>query len=346
MSKRALAGKRAAWGLVLACALIGPVRTAHAGVDEERAAARALAQQGSEAFTAKRFSDAVDLFQRAESLIHSPVHLLYLARANAELGHLVKAQEAYIRINRETLAADAPPAFQKAVEQASAELETLRPRIASATVTITGAGATSPQLFVDEQPVAAVLVGVPIPLDPGTHHFVAKAEGMTDAVAELTMAEGHQGKVELTLTPGPAAPPGAETGTTQPPPAHEPSNTGTIMRYSAYGSFALGAIGLGLGTVFILDSGKKSDDASERFKTCRALAGGCPTSEQSEISAIDDEAASSKGIAVTGFVVGGLGVAAGVTLLLLAPSDDETASTKPQFRPWIGLGSAGVSGTF
>lgn len=349
------AEKSATWVLVLACVLLGQSPLwqgglAQAATDEERAAARSLAQQGSDAFSAKRYADAVDMFERAESLIHSPVHLLYIARASVELGRLVKAQEAYIKISREQLAADAPPAFHKAVDQANAELEALRPRIASAKVKISGAEQATPQLLVDGQPVPAVLVGVPIPLDPGTHHFEARADGMTAAAADLTVAEGHQGELELVLVPAPNAPAQPASGANPPPaPAHDAardSGNADVLRYSAYGAFGLGAVGLGLGTVFALDASSKSKDADDRFDACSAM-GGCSTAEQSEIKGIDDDAASSRALGITGFVVGGVGVAAGITLLVLASGeDDETASTAPRVTPWVGWGSAGLSGSF
>jgi tetratricopeptide (TPR) repeat protein len=328
---------------------MGRAPVAEAAPDEERAAARSLAQQGSEAFSAKRFADAVDMFERAESLIHSPVHLLYIARASVELGRLVKAQEAYIKISREQLAADAPAAFEKAVDQANAELEALRPRIASAKVKISGAEQATPQLLVDGQPVPAVLVGVPIPLDPGTHHFEARADGMTSAAADLTVAEGHQGELELVLVPAPSSAAASQPSSAVPaPPAHDAAGdggNGDILRYSAYGAFGLGAVGIGLGTVFALDASKKSKDADDRFAACKAD-GSCEAVD-TEISAIDDDAATSRGIAITGFVVGGVGIAAGITLLVLAAGeDDDVASVSPQVRPWIGWGSAGLSGTF
>src|SRR5882672_8884200 len=85
-------------------ALVGSLavsQTAFAQTDEQRSGARAAATQGAQAFSEKRWADAIDLFTRAESLVHSPVHLLYLARAYEKLGSLVKARESYIKITNE-----------------------------------------------------------------------------------------------------------------------------------------------------------------------------------------------------------------------------------------------------
>jgi hypothetical protein len=48
-------------------------------------------------------------------------------------------------------------------------------------------------------------------------------------------------------------------------------------------------------------------------------------------------------ISTAGFVVGGVGVAAGLTLLLTAPKSPETEA---HVSPWVGIGSAGVRGRF
>src|SRR5262245_168260 len=87
---------------------------AAAQTDEQRAAARAVATEGAAAFNQGRFKDAVDLFTRAEALVHAPPHLLFLARAHAKLGQFVKAREAYMKILKEQLTANAPPAFRNA----------------------------------------------------------------------------------------------------------------------------------------------------------------------------------------------------------------------------------------
>ncbi len=89
----------------------GVASTASAQTDEARASARAAATQGLHALQEGRYKDALDLCTRAESLMHAPTHLLLIARAQTKLGHLVEAREAYIKIERDHLAANAPRAF-------------------------------------------------------------------------------------------------------------------------------------------------------------------------------------------------------------------------------------------
>src|SRR5262245_47766485 len=84
--------------------------TVHAQTDEQRAGARSLATEGATAFKDGRYKDAVDLFTKAESLMHAPPHLLYLARSHVKLGQYVKAREAYLRITKEQLPGNSPQA--------------------------------------------------------------------------------------------------------------------------------------------------------------------------------------------------------------------------------------------
>ena len=73
----------------LALALLTAAPMADAQTNSERAGARAAAGEGLKAFNEGRHAEAIDLFTRAESLVHAPPHLLYIARANEKLGWLV-----------------------------------------------------------------------------------------------------------------------------------------------------------------------------------------------------------------------------------------------------------------
>ena len=102
----------------------------------------------------------------------------------------------------------------------------------------------------------------------------------------------------------------------------------------------MGAVGLGLGTVFLLKAGSKHSQADD---LCTLPGGACPTSQKDAIDQLDNEAKKAKGAAIAGFVVGGIGIAAGVTLLMMS---NGASSNQASIQPWIGLGSAGVSGRF
>ncbi len=303
-----------------------------------------MAEQGAAAFGEKRFADAVDLFTRAEALVQSPVHLLYIARANTELGRLVKAQEAYIKIVRTQLEPGSPNAFKKAVSEAEAELERLKPRIPQVTVHVTGAEGAPPEVFVDGEAVPPVMVGVAMPIDPGTRKFEARAEGMVPAERELVVEEGQQSEVELELVAAPTqvAPSISEATSSDvaiAPPRQDDSNA---MLIGAWSGVAVGVVGVGLGTWFFVDKLGIESDADDLAAQCSRS---CQEPQRSEIEQKDQDAADAGTKALIAYAVGGIGFAAGVTLFVLSGSESDVAQG-PTVAPWVGLGSVGFRGRF
>jgi hypothetical protein len=310
-----------------------------------------MAEQGIQAFNDQRYQDAADLFERAESLVHSPIHLLYQARANLKVGQLVKAQEAYIRIIREKFRDDAPGSFKSAQESALAEVEEIKPRLAKLTVKVLGVkqGAT---LTVDGNPVPAVLIGVEMPMDPGAHKLEVSAEGYAPQAATVTLSEGQREALVLTLKAGAGgasgAIPAAGEPTTAQPESHTappdgkstPGGGSDGLRIGSYVAFGVGAVGLGVGTVFLLQGSSKSDEADKKFAAFKR-----GNATQDQVNALDDEADSSNNLGTVGLVVGGAGVATGIVLYLLSGDSQEQAHA-PGVTPWVGLGSAGLSGRF
>ena len=68
--------------LALVCAELLSARSQAQTTDDQQAGARAAATAGAQAFAEKRWRESLDLFTRAESVIRSPVHELYLARTH------------------------------------------------------------------------------------------------------------------------------------------------------------------------------------------------------------------------------------------------------------------------
>src|SRR4051812_49206453 len=139
-----------------------------AQTDLERATARDAANNGRNAFDAGKYEKAIDYLSRAEQLVHSPTHLLYMARAQAKLGRLVAAHETYLKITRETLASNAPKAFVSAQSPAEKEQDGIDGRLPSVTVMLKGA-TSAPDVTVkmDGTALPPAMIGIPLPADPG-----------------------------------------------------------------------------------------------------------------------------------------------------------------------------------
>jgi hypothetical protein len=348
-ARRALAG-------LVAIAMVAAAVPSAAQTDEERASARALGQQGVQAMAEKRWADAADLFQRADAVVHAPPFVLYLARADVQLGKLVTAQETYRRLVREKLPPDAPKAFAAAQADGAKELQALEPRIPSINIQLTGAASAA--VTMDGQNVPAALVGVAHPIDPGEHSFQATSAGMASQVVTVTVKEGSSQTVSLELrpttvagaTPGAAGAPSASPapGATEPAPgeSHAPSSSLRIAGYSALG---LAAAGITVGVVLALQSHQKASDSKALCPggTCSAADAQASQALHSQMDSLNGQATTFGQLSVTSFVVGGVAAAGGVALLLLqgheAPAQ---SSARAPVRAWIGPGAAGVAGEF
>src|SRR5450432_2057654 len=194
-----LAAKLSLSVCALTLALAARAPSAFAQSDDDRAGARAAATEGVAAFNQQHWAESADLFARAESLVHSPVHLLYLARSQAKLGKFVKARENYNRVVREPIAANAPDAFHKAQESAQQEVGQIEPHIGSIAVKLVGATAQQVTVTMDGEKISPALIGVPHPVDPGKHDFKASGPGFEGDPATATVGDGGTASVTIQI---------------------------------------------------------------------------------------------------------------------------------------------------
>lgn len=311
-----------------------------ATADDARAAARTTATAGVRAMNEGRWSDAMALFARAEALVHAPPHLLYFARASAKLGKLVQANEAYLKILRETLAPTAPKAFVDAQAAAAAEQPAVEQRLPRLTIVVQGTRAHEAHVTVNGTEVPNALVGIAAPHDPGGLVLQAVAPGWKSDTAKVTLREGARETVKLVLSI-----PVAVATTSAPPPAPAPPAPKTGLRVAGWISVAIGVAGLGAGTYFVVDSQGNRDAASALCTLPNNL---CPPAQRSTIEAHDSAAKTSAILAWVGYGVGGAAVVVGSVMLLLSRGRSEPAAAPKTgaVQPWFGPGSAGVSGTF
>ena len=321
---------------------MGAGTTAYAQTDEARAQARAAATQGLKALQDGRYKDALDLCTRAETLMHAPTHLLLIARVQTKLGHLVEAQEAYIKIEREHLAPNAPRAFVDAQSAATDEQATLGPRVPSLKVDVEGAAPSDLQITLDGAPFSSALVGMASPINPGTHTLAVTSATATADPVTITIAEGAKQTATLVLNitavaeqPAQSTAPASEA-TAEAPPAPQHSGLTT----AGWIGVGMGVAGLVVGTVFVV---KNHSDRNDANGLCGA--GGCPESKKPEISSFDDSANSAATLSWVSYGVGAAGLVTGGVLLLLGHGK-HAAPQSGQVTPWVGRHAAGVRVTF
>ncbi len=324
-------------------ALIGVslARPAWAQAEVDRATARTLGVAGGKALEAKDYKAAEDDFRRADSLVHAPTLLLGLARALAGQGRLVEAQETYRRVVREGVAPGSPAAFQRAVDDAAREVEGVSSRVGAVTITVKGQGGetVNAQVTWDQVPVNGATLGVQRPADPGSHVLHVTADGYLPADLQVEVPAGGAVDAPVTLTRAATGSPvvaGPDlSGSTSA--AQTPAPGATGFGVWPWVAFGVGGVGLATGIVTgILAVGKHSDIAG------RCSGNVCPPDQQSNIDGYNTLGT----ISTVGFVVGGVGAAAGVTLLVLQPKPGTPPATGVHVVPVVGAGSLGAVGTF
>ncbi len=315
---------------------------------EQKSGARAAATEGNRAFAEKRFVQALDLFKRAEGLMHAPTHVLMIARSHAELGQWVAARESYNALAREQLPANAPPAFKDAQEQAKKELAVLEPRIPIIEVKVSDPKAPDLTVFVNGAPMPAELIGIARPIDPGKHTFFAESPDFVAEEKTLQVAERAKVSVLLELKPRPGGPkPKAPPKPSAQVPADE---TSQALPVAGWVSLGVGVAGLGAGAALLGLGYAKRSEADDAYSACGLESCVQGSTGAQEVNALDDDATVKQEAGLGVLIAGGALAVTGATLLFvsLASSSTETASSteKATLAPWVGPGFLGVRGSF
>jgi hypothetical protein len=324
--------------VVSALALAAPCASAQ--TDEARASARAAATEGLHALQEGRYKDAVDLCTRAESMMHAPTHLLLIARAQTKLGHLVEAQEAYIKIQRDRISPGAPHAFIDAQTAANDEEGALAPRVPTLKVSVEGPGAGDAQVTLDGAPFPTALVGIASPINPGSHVLQAKGSSAEAEAVTVSVAEGARQTVTLTMKAVAPEPVAAQATLPEPSTLEAPESGHPGLRTAGWISIGVGIAGLAVGSIMVIKNHSDRNDAN-------AFCGpnGCPDSKRSEIVSFDDDANSAATFSWISFGVGAAGLVTGATLLWLGHGKS-AAPQSGEVTPWFGKRSMGVRVTF
>jgi hypothetical protein len=328
----------------LALAIFAATPLAFAQTAEDRAQARALGERGAEALANHEWAKAEDLFRRGDALFHAPTLTLGLARAEVQLGKFVEAWEAYHRVILETPSGN-NAVFTKAVQDAKAESLAVEGRRAQVTLTLTGP--TEGTVTLDGIALPAAAVGAGRFINPGNHTVHVEAAAYKPLDTHFQVAEGQSTSVPLVLVPAPPPPAGAVVFTPPPlggpppgsPPAPPPP-TGHASHTLSYISFGVGGAGLVTGVVTgVLAMSKHSSLHSSPCATGPCLPGDASTFD-SNLNSFHTLGT----ISTVGFVVAGVGAAAGTLLWFVAPGRTEAAGIA--ITPYVGLGAAGAVGRF
>jgi hypothetical protein len=189
---------------ILAVALLAPSVAGAQGAPSagDKETARALAERGFELLEQGEAEKAIVSFKMAERRFHSPVHQLFLGRAEVKLGRFVEATRTFETVIAEKFPANAPKPFLDAQEEAKKELEALKARTPSIKVVVAGVPAAQAKVTIDGVVVPPGEIGVAKRMNPGKHTIVASAPDAGEIEKTITLAESTAvHTVELTLEP-------------------------------------------------------------------------------------------------------------------------------------------------
>lgn len=305
-------------------------------------AARELGKEGMKLADQGKCDQAIDKLARAEKLFHAPTILTRLGECQVKVGKLVAGTESLQRVVHEPLPDKAPPQFVKARDKAQKILNDVQGKIAKLKINVNAPPKTEVAIKIDGEVVSSALIGADRPTDPGEHFIEATAQGFLKSSENVTLKEGGSGEVTLNMKVDPEAPPpppdehkdpnNNNNGNNPQPP---PPQGGNGLRTAGIVVLGVGGAGVVLGAIFgLVAIGQKSD-----LSNACPVKDMCPPGTQGKI----DGANTMGWVSTIGFVVGGVAVAAGATMILVSGG---SSPKKTGITPWISPFGAGVNGTF
>lgn len=327
--------------LMVTSMLIGAPRAARAQDDVPSSAtdpasaalearAQALYQDGREHFRAGRFEAARAAFLASLERYDSPNTRMYLGRALDRLGRVA---EAFVMLDRAARdAADrarAEPRYDATRAAARAEADALRAGLAWLRVQVDPVR-DDLTLALNDGPAQRRAAGVELPLAPGEVRVLARAEGYADAAATVVLAAGESREIALTLRPlvTPRAPE-ADAGVAE---TDAGAATPTLTRQGPVRT--AGAVIAATGLLTVATGLAFGVVAWDQYQTVRN------DDSQRDLAA---EGIRNRDAANSLLAAGGVLTVAGAVMFFFAPQRVERGLT---VRPALGLGAAGVAGSF
>ena len=337
------------YATVAAAVLLTASGHAHAQSLADRETARSLMDEGDKKRDAGDMKGALKNYEAADAIMKVPTTGLEVARAHAALGQLLEAREVLGRVLRSPAKAGEPAPFTAARKAADTMNNELAARIPSISVAVANSDpAQPPQVSIDGEPIPAAAANVPRKVNPGAHTVLVKA-GSFEKRFEVTVAERDTRTVNVDLEEQQSAAPPKEPTPEEPTPAGGGgSSAGKVLMYSGFG---VAVIGIGVGTVTGVMSLTKTNDLKAICPNDQ-----CPPGKEGEI-----ESATSLGnIATAAFVVGGIGLGAGIVGLLMSSGGEKeppasaahvrrrpvSAFAPENVRAVLGPSYVGVAGAF
>jgi len=286
----------------------------------QKEAARTLMAEARERRDKQDLKGALSRFQAADAIMNVPTTGFEVAKTQAELGLWVEALTTVRRILTTPAKPDDPEPFRVARSKAADLGDSLRTRVSSLHLVVTGLPAgVKAAIFVDHAPVASDATNTAFPVNPGHHRVVAKASGQ-EITGEVDAVEHETAEVELQFANDGSAP---RSSTDRP--ASGAHASGLNPLFYAGGATAIAGIALGSVTGLLALSKKHAAEA-------QCVNGACPPSSWDNL----DSAHSLSTVSTVGFIVGAVGIAVATGSFFIGDSPPASQSGSIALAPSVG----------
>lgn len=296
---------------VAALAVLGVAGVAHAEpTPQDKILAQTLFDDARAKMTAGDYNAACPKLAESYRLDPAPGTLLNLGMCHEGEGRFATA---YAEIS-EALSRAIRDGRAERQKTAREHLASIAPHLSKLQLRVPADAPADLRIEVDGNPLARAAWDVAVPMDPGEHEIVAKAAGRLPVTTKVTIApDGGVKEVPI----GPLAvdpsvheatpPPGPRPIVAPPPPARS-----SPLRPIGFATLGVGGAGLIAGGIF---GGLAASTWSSAHGKCPNNA--CPSDTQ-----VSDgrRAGTFADVATVSLVAGGVLAAAGLTLVLIAPS--------------------------
>jgi serine/threonine-protein kinase len=291
-----------------------PPRAARAQATE-KAAAEALFDEGRQLFNAGKYPEACKKFEASQALDAGIGTLLYLADCYSKTGRTASAWATFLE------AASTAKAQGQAEREAVArnQARALEPKIPKLNIRMSqGEAPAGFELLHNGRLIPEGSWGTPLPVDPGPQKLEARAPGKQTWTTTVEVEPGQM-TTDVEIPKLEDQPVQAETG------AGTESRSTSVQDEGASGSTQLsvgfvmggaGLVALGVGGFFGLQAISKNNESEENCRTATLCT---PTGV-----ALREDAQSAATISTIAVGVGAALAAAGVVLVLSAPSGERT----------------------
>ncbi len=283
----------------------------------DKAAAEALFNQGKDLMGKQEYAEACKKFDASQKLDPAVGTLLFLGECNEKLGRTASAWAAF----SEAASLAETTNDQKRKQIASVRVSALEPQVSKLQVNVLGADPAGVTVRRDGVELPRASWGVALPVDAGEHTIEATAAGKQPFKKTVAVSDGGQ-VISLDVpelqdlaaaAPAPVDP--APQPAPQPPPDTPAPEGGTSpLLVTGIIVGGVGVIGLVIGGVFGAAAASKNDESLGRCRTEQLCT--------PEGLALREDAQDQATIATVAFIAGGVLAAAGVTMMILAPSGD------------------------